>query len=248
MKRAIYIFILLVISFIIISCQKNCSHQWAEATVDAPKTCSICGLTDGDKLIKIPNIIGIDETSAKNILISKGIIPKIKYGYSDEQGKNLVYYVKPRIGRGIKEDDVVTVFVSLGPEYYQLNNAVGIIEDIDGIEPFDWDNGTKDFSVPYIMEGFLYIDIYLRCTSQYTLSFYKDFGTAAIKDEYDKTVPIEVLYKSEVINNNGELTEFTLKIPLNDLDEDTPTNIYTEFYFLVNEEIKAFKASFDLSW
>ncbi len=248
MKRAFYIFILVVISFIIISCQKNCSHQWAEATVDAPKTCSICGLTDGDKLIKRPNIIGIDETSAKNILISKGIIPKIKYGYSDEQEQNLVYDVKPRIGIGIKEDDVVIVFVSLGPEYYQLNNAVGIIEDIDGIEPFDWDKGTKKFSTPYIKEGFLYIDISLRCTSQCNLSFYKDFGTASVKAEYEKTVPIEVLYKSEVINNNGELTEFTLKIPLNDLDEDTPTNIYTEFYFLVNEEIKAFKASFDLSW
>jgi hypothetical protein len=53
---------------------------------------------------------------------------------------------------------------------------------------------------------------------------------------------------SSVINNNGEATEFELKIPLTDLGVQKPTNVYVELDFLVNGERKTFKASFDLTW
>lgn len=118
MKKLILFSLILILTLSCISCQKACTHEWTEATVDAPKTCNLCRITDGYKLIKIPDIIGLDEASAKNILTNKGIIPKIEYEYSDEQPENMVFATYPKIGKGIEPDDVIKIYISLGPRFY----------------------------------------------------------------------------------------------------------------------------------
>lgn len=48
MKRVLALFILLFTFLMLFACGE-CEHQWTEATCTAPKTCSLCGETDGDK-------------------------------------------------------------------------------------------------------------------------------------------------------------------------------------------------------
>ena len=128
------------------------------------------------------------------------------------------------------------------------------MENIAGINDFIWwsdaddGEGTKGFNSVRVKEGYLYISMYLRCTSRYSLEFYGDFGTASINDSFDKTVPIKVIYNSKQVDNKGGLTEFDVKIPLSDLGVQKPTNIYIEFDFLVNGERENFSAGFDLTW
>ena len=201
-----------------------------------------------DNLIEIPDIEDVDEASAKNIISSNGLIPKIEYIYDDYTDEGCVVKTSPEIASKVEKNSKVTIYISKGARYYYLNSAVGRMRNVTGIEPFDWDKKTKGFYTPYVEEGYLYIEMYLCCVSKYTLKFYGDFGTASINDTFDKTVPIDVIYDSKNVDNNGGKTSFTVKIPLSDLGVQKPTNINIKFDFVVDGDRETFTAGFDLSW
>ena len=198
------------------------------------------------KTVKIPDV--------KTLIISKGLIPKVEYEYNNGYTCDSVIRTEPAIGSEVEEDTSVTLYVCKGPAYYVLSDSVGRMWNIDGIEDFIWQSeandghGTKGFSDVWVENGYLNVNMYLGCKSEYDIEFYGDFGIASINDTFDKTVPIKVLYTSKKVDNNGSLTGFGVKIPLNDLGVQKPTNINIEIDFLVNKERKPFRASFDLSW
>ena len=204
------------------------------------------------KTIKIPDIEKLDVNTAKTLLAGKGLIPKVQYEYHNDYDYDLVIRTEPAIGSKVEEDTPVTLYVCKGPKYYELPDAVGYMKNVNNIDAFSWgDDGkprTKGFYSPYVKEGYLYIPMYLMCTSKYSIEFYDDFGTASINDSFDKTVPIKVIYDNKSVNNKGEITEFEVKIPLSDLGVQKPTNIYIEFDFYVNSERETFEAGFDLTW
>lgn len=166
----------------------------------------------------------------------------------------MVIRTVPAVGSDVEEDTAVTLYVCKGPSYYILSDSVGRMCNIEGIEDFIWSSdaddghGTKGFSDVWIENGYLRINMYLGCKSKYDIEFCGDFGTASINDTFDKTVPIKVIYISKKVYNDGTLTGFGVKIPLNDLGVQKPTNINIKIDFLVNKERKLFFASFDLSW
>lgn len=204
------------------------------------------------KTIKIPDIEKLDVDTAKTLLAGKGLIPKVEYEYHNDYDYDMVIRTNPAIGSEVEEDTPVTLYVCKGPSYYELPDAVGYMTSVENIDAFSWgDDGkprTKGFYTPYVKEGYLYIPMYLMCTSKYSIEFYGDFGTASINDSFDKTVPIKVIYDSKTVNNKGEKTEFEVKIPLSDLGVQKPTNIYIEFDFFVNNTREDFEAGFDLTW
>lgn len=198
-------------------------------------------------LIQIPDISNVDVDTAKTILASKELIPNVKYEYHNCDFGTVIR-TEPSAGTEVEADTIVTIYVCKGYKYYELNSAVGYMKDVTGIKSFSWDDDTKGFYAPYVKEGYLYIEMYLACTSTYELAFYGDFGTASINDTFDKTVLIDVLYDSKKVDNNGKKTTFTVKIPLEDLNVQKPTNIYIRFDFTVNGTRKTFEAGFDLHW
>ena len=204
------------------------------------------------KTIKIPDIENLDLDTAKTLLAGKGLIPKIAYEYSNDYDYDMVIRTEPAIGSEVEEDQVVTLYICNGPAYFEFTNTVGRMYNVTNIDAFSWgDDGkpqTKGFYAPYAEDGFLYIPMFLKCTSKYTISFYKDFGTASITDTFDKTVPITILYDSPNVSNTGGYTDFTAKIPLGDLDVQKPTTIAIQFDFLVGTQRQTFKASFNLTW
>lgn len=204
------------------------------------------------KKITIPNVKKMDVDTAKALLAEKGLIPKVEYEYSNDCDYDLVTRTDPFVGSQVEEDTPVTLYVCKGPSYYELTDAAGYMRNINNIDAFSWgDDGkprTKGFYTPYVKEGYLYIPMYLKCTSKYSIEFYGDFGTAAVNDSFEKTIPVKVIYESEQVNNKGEKTEFEVKIPLSDLDVQRYTNIYIEFSFSVNSQREDFEAGFDLTW
>lgn len=202
--------------------------------------------------IKIPDIKNVDIDTAKTLLASKGLIPRIEYEYSNICNYNSVIRTEPKIGSLVEENAAITLYVCKGYKHYELSDAVGYMKNIVGVNAFSFgDDGkarTKGFYTPYVEEGYLYIKMFLACTSTYPLEFYGDFGTASITDTFDKTVPIKVIYDNKTVDNKGKTTYFTVKIPLENLDVQKPTNIYIEFDFTVNGTRRTFEAGFDLSW
>ena len=202
--------------------------------------------------IVIPDIQNMDMDTAKTLLASKGLIPKVEYQYNNDFDYDMVIETNPAIGTEVTGDTPVTMYVCQGPVYYELPPSVAWFWNIEGIEDFSWgDDGkpqTKGFSSVRVEEGYLYISMWLKCTSVYELSFYENFGTAAINDTFDKTVPIEVIYDDVNVSNQGGTTEFEIKVPLSDLGVQKPTNLYTEFDFVVDGKRQTFKAKFALTW
>ena len=54
MKKRIFLILILIMVMTLISCKKEttkgCEHAFQEATCTAPKTCKICGATEGEAL------------------------------------------------------------------------------------------------------------------------------------------------------------------------------------------------------
>ena len=187
--------------------------------------------------ITIPDVENLDVDTAKTLLVSKGLIPKVEYEFNNDYEYNMVISTNPSIGTKVDEDTPVTIYVCKGPSYYELPWS----EAEDG-----W--GTKGHTNVWVENGYLYITVYIGCKSEYKVEFYGDFGDASINDTFDKTVPIDVIYDSKNIDNTGELTYFDFKIPLSDLGVQKPTNINVRYYLKINGERKTGRADFDLSW
>lgn len=64
--------------------------------------------------IKVPEIAGTDEATAKTVLTSNGLIPVIKYEDSETVAEGNVIRTEPESGTSAEKNTVVTVYVSNG--------------------------------------------------------------------------------------------------------------------------------------
>ena len=202
-------------------------------------------------LIKIPDISGLKEDEGALILSGKGLIPKREYKYHDSVERGMIIGTEPAIGSSIDGDAPVTLFVSMGPEIFDLKNAVGYIMNVAGVDPFSWgDNGdkrTKSFDM-IVIKNELCIIITLGMKSTEELEFFRTFGYASVNEDYSDSVIADIEYSSKTIDNTGNDTTFTVKVPLSELENDRPKSIYIKLDFSVGGNPETLKAGFDLSW
>ena len=114
-------------------------------------------------LIKIPDISGLKEDEGALILSGKGLIPKREYKYHDSVERGMIIGTEPAIGSSIDGDAPVTVFVSMGPEIFDLKNAVGYIM--------------------IVIKNELCIIITLGMKSAEELEFFRTFGYASVNED-----------------------------------------------------------------
>ena len=62
------------------------------------------------------------------------------------------------------------------------------------------------------------------------------------------SVIADIEYSSKTIDNTGNDTTFTVKVPLSELENDRPKSIYIKLDFSVGGNPETLKAGFDLSW
>lgn len=207
-------------------------------------------LTKSD-MIKIPDISGLKEDEGALILSGKGLIPKRKYRYHDSVERGKIIGTEPAIGSGVDGDAPVTILVSMGPEIFDLKNAVGYIMNVAGVDPFSWgDNGdkrTKSFDM-IVIKNELCIIITLGMKSAEELEFFRTFGYASVNEDYSDSVIADIEYSSKTIDNTGNDTTFTVKVPLSELENDRPKSIYIKLDFSVGGNPETLEAGFDLSW
>ena len=193
MKKLTIIFSVIVMvtsCFTMAACKETKQYEYIPLERETKQTTE----TEKPAAIKIPDIVGADEQSAKNVVSAMGLVPKISYEYDDEIAEGNVVSVKSTGTEVLQMGDALDIVVSKGPRYYNLGECVGWMKDVKGIDPFTWEEPpTKGFPDIYVEEGYLYIKMFLCCKSQYDLAFYKDFGTASITDTFDKTVPIKII-------------------------------------------------------
>lgn len=239
---------IVLLFFMLLLCGCECQHEWTEATTESPKSCIRCGLTEGEALVTIPDIRGMREADANMYLLNRGLIPKFIYEYNDYMENGKILKTSPAVGEGIEKDNPITVVVSKGPKKYSLQKANGYMCDIPGIDSFSWENRTKGFYVPYVEDENLHIDMYIVCYSENEISFGGNCGIASLTEDFEYTIPADILYQTEKVSSVGGQTNFSVKIPLSAFSDTNPSHLYCKIDFMVGGIRQQFVCGFDLLW
>jgi len=203
-----------------------------------------CGETvSPNNRITIPDILDTDETTAKNILSSNGLIPSIKYENSEEFEQGNVIRTEPQIGESVEKNSKVTIYISDGPSYISSSDS--------RIQWWNLSTGDDDweFYSPYIENNILYINCYnvtFSCDMEWSDRYNNGelIGIASITDSFDKTVPVSAKYEKQSWKAN-ESQSFILEIPLKDLNVSQPTDMYLRLYTNNDSDIRV---NFYMTW
>lgn len=175
--------------------------------------------------LTVPDIVDIDEATAKNILSSSGLIPSIKYDYDDSVEEGNVIKTEPAVGSTVDKNAKITVYISNGQSYIQSSYSRAQWTPIGAKGDDNW-----EWYHPYIKDGVMYIECY-NVTFGCAVNWYDRYnegrlsGEASINDTFDKTIPVSAKYTKQSWKAY-ESQSFTLEIPLSDLDVSKPTDIY----------------------
>jgi hypothetical protein len=176
--------------------------------------------------IIIPDILKVDETTAKTLLAQKSLIPSIEYDYNYAIAEGLVFKTDPEIGATVKKDDKVIVYISKGPKKITSSDSNAGWED---------SRDKFEFYAPYIEDGFFVLETEFKFHKKYELMYFDENGgagngRASISDTFDKVVPLRVESEDKILDPS-KLEQLTIKIPVKDLDVQKPTTLYFQIYF-----------------
>lgn len=262
MKKIISFALLIVmtiICFTFSSCEcKDDEHNYLvsiikEVTTDddgiEQYTCSKCGNTYQinvpAKGIKIPELSNTDEDSAKNIISSMGLVPKVSYEYNDnvEFGNVVSVNSDDKLHTG----DKVSIVISKGPKFIDSKNA-----------NVEWSTKTvkdiKEFYGASIEDGILYI----------VLKDVQFVNAVAWKDSYDQGEKFVEGFGEATVNNTRipikiksdkpkwkrkDTVKVDIEIPLSELGIQKPTEVEVELCALDSENKQInIELSFNILW
>lgn len=243
MKRTITTFLASALALVMVLSLEGCGGNQGSTVAETTITeATVAKTTEGNGIV-IPDIKGTDESTAKNLLSSNGLIPVIEYEYDDDTEEGNVVRTTPDIGSTVEKNSKVTIFVSKGASFVQSTSS--------NINITGWGDKLKvwEFNNPYIKDETLYIE----CTNvvfTVPITWMDRTGSgrmavqASISDTYTKTVPATVPYEKQSWQANEKQT-FTIEIPLNDLDTSRPTDMFLIFG---TEEQGDIPVKFSMTW
>ena len=239
MKKSSLCVVLIIASIILSGCSQ--ANITAPEVTEAPTPV----ITEAPK-VTIPDIAGIELSDAKNVLSSMGFIPAVSEEYNETVGKGLVINTKPAIGSEVSPNSKVTVRMSKGPKKVTSKSSymhwtyVGRGKD-------EW-----VFYSPYIENKILYINCHSVLFG--TAFDWKDRyseghggGFASVNDTFAKVVPCEVKYSTQHVDA-GKSTGFVISVPLTEITQDRPTDMYFRFGIIVNGVERELLCDVSMTW
>jgi len=204
--------------------------------------------TTNSNLVVIPDIVDIDETTAKSVLAALGLVPLIieEYNYVTIQGS--IIRTEPIVGSEVKLGDKIKLYKSKGPNVIHSKNATWRAWWISGSDGDDY-----LLYAPFIEENTLMIDMEVTFNSTYSMEWQDEYnsgvgyGNVSLIDTVDKTIPFTIKYEKRKIVK-GEKQNIRLEIPLNNLNIERPTDIYTKWALDINGEFEYLSVDFTITW
>jgi hypothetical protein len=200
-------------------------------------------LAETSKGTEMPNLKGVSMESAEQIVLNNNWIPIILEEASQTIPEGQVTRTKPAAGQVIDEDASVSIFVSKGPSVIYSKNSLISWSNISSNSSDEW-----NFEAPYISNDKLKINLVEVSLSE-AVKWRESqvsgvgIGRASITDTFDKTVPIN-FYCGKCQFEKQEIQKLDLEIPLGDLNESQPTQIYLELY----AENMTISLNFNITW
>lgn len=203
----------------------------------------LSGCTSG---VAIPDVAGSDLETAKSVVSALGLVPTVDEEYSEFVESGLIIRTNPKKGELLSEGTKLELIVSKGRMRIDSKNAT-----------LEWTNLTYgqdkwEFMAPYIEENTLNIDfssVVLKAKVEWK-DEYKNgygFGLASINDTFDKAVPLKILYKKQT-HSAGQKQDFTVQVPLSDLNQSKPTTMYLQLVAFVNGSEQDINLTLTATW
>lgn len=194
----------------------------------------------------VPEVVGTSEALARASIEKACYRMKNVKSYAAFEADGNVVAQEPKPGDVLQADTEIEVMVSARPSGgTKVTDAVG-----------EWDYlGPQDeewsFRAPYAKDGKLFIPIEAAFSTDMSWrDEYENgsgYGTATIVDEFNKEVPVEVLYGKQSVPA-GETQNFTPVVPLTDLDDQTPTKVFLYLWVEVGGNSEYLTTNFTMTW
>lgn len=193
----------------------------------------------------VPEVVGLSEPVARATVEQACYKTSIK-----------TYYTTKAAGIVVAQDPVPGEILEAEAEVQLMSSArvSGETRTADSVGRWSY-LGPRDeewsFQSPFEIKGRLYIPIQAAFTTNMSWrdpnATGEGFGTATIVDEFDKEVPVKVLYGKQNVPS-GETQNFTAVIPLTDLGDQTPTKVSLYLWVEVGGTPKNVTANFTMTW
>ena len=206
--------------------------------------------TTTSELIAIPDLSGVNESSADTILINNSLIPVIEYRYSNSIDEGLVIRTEPEAFEKVDKDTRITLYVSKGewPSIIYSESSHIQWENVYGSSGDDY-----SFYTPEISYGMIEIEITVIYNSSYSMEWMDDnrdgygYGSASLSSNFSDSVHLWIEYENRTIFSGVEQT-ITIFLDADELGVNKPTELYTEWYVKLDNESYYIQVSFDITW
>lgn len=209
----------------------------------------------------VPDVIGVNEETAINIIEKAGLIPATQYNYAPNERassgelsaeyieKGKVYEVNPSQSTRVKLGSKVNISISKGPEFIDPKEAIIRYPNIPGIADLGFMASIGGDNLRITL-----MPTIINCNK-----FKWDaFGYASTNDSFVNKFPVSVevgVVKGSdfIMVDNGEVAVgekhyVYIDIPLNSLEKRTLEKLYLDLTTEKDGTKQSVKLSFDFSW
>lgn len=191
---------------------------------------------------KMPNLLSMSKTNAVSTLQSIGLLPIFTEVFSDKTPADHVVSTVPAAGQSFPGDKRVSVVISKGAKRIDAEHATWYAWWLKGSNEDNYDFGDI-----YIDDGYLHIELYATINSSIKHRW-RGYGTAAIRDTFDKVVPFNLKYETEEIIK-GKSQRIELVIPIKDLEVKKPTTLSVKIELYRNKKTEdRLRMDFTFAW
>ena len=170
--------------------------------------------------VTIPDVTGSEESVAKNILSSQGLLPDVQYAYSDTVAEGNVIETVPAVGSAVAKGDAVAVYVSKGPSIVKPKDGRFYFDDVHKDSQDNMKASVRKEN------GILYLECdvtFLSVGREYVVP---EVGYASTDADFMFSIPIKITDISHSYDGLLAYNKFTIEIPLDELGDHNPSRVY----------------------
>lgn len=188
-----------------------------------------------EELISVPDVIGLDEETAIELLISNKFIPKIKYDYHSTLEVGKVFKLEPTVDEKVSINEPVNVYINLGAANMTSKESLITWYDLNNQSDDEW-----EFYAPKIKKEKLLISLIPYIDVKESLLEWEEYCTASLEASLNKTA----LCSFKKNNNN----EYILEVDTNLLGVRTPNNLFIKLNYKFEGNSGVYNLEFEITW
>lgn len=187
----------------------------------------------GCNSIKVPDLVGLEESHATDALKKNGFLVQIQKQYDDNIVRGSVIKTDPLSGVSVEKETKVVLYISNGPRIIQSKGSYLTWYTVYGSSGDNW-----NFENPRVEEDNLIVRMKPEINSRFKI-VWDNYGYAKLKDGSNKSFPVKFTQFAEY---------YILEIPLGELEDKRITSIDFTLAYRIDGEQRFTDFSLVINW